>query len=184
MRLDSEWIQSVSQSVSQSVIGLGVATPLHHGSPCLHQHRFVLCQTRCLRLTQRMPPFNTQRECSTVVYRLTTPLYIMLIAQLWYCTVTLWLELGVGSKLVCWRGSSNCIDCKISLQYSLRRKGLLQFTSVSVSRNHSSDIILVMNTSSLSKFRDEPFPFPVLCYSAFSASSSSWPFLWIVPDPI
>ena len=60
-----------------------------------------------------------------------------------------------GSKMVCWRGSSNCIDCKISLQYSLRRKGLLQFTSVSVSRNHSSDIILVMNTSSLSKFRDD-----------------------------
>ena len=59
-------------------------------------------------------------------------------------------------KLVCWRGSSNCIDCKISLQYSLRRKGSLQFTSVSVSRNHSSDIILVMNTSSLSKLRDEP----------------------------
>ena len=51
-----EWIQSVSQSVSQSVFGLGVVTPLHRGSPRLHSHRFVLRQTRCL------PPFNTQRE--------------------------------------------------------------------------------------------------------------------------
>ena len=176
MRLDTYWTQSFSQSVSQSisksVIGLGVATPLHHGSRCLTQ--WVLRQTWCLRLTQR-------KRCSTVVYRLTTPLYIMLNAQLWYCTVTLWLELGVGSKLVCWRGSSNSFDCKISLQYSLRRKGLLQFTSVSVSRNHSTDIILVMNTSSLSKLRDKPFSFLILCYAAFSASSSSWPFLWMVP---
>ena len=148
-----------------SVLDSGLTTPLHHGSRCLSQ--WVLRQTWCLRLTQR-------KRCSTVVYRLTTPLYIMLIAQLWYCTVTLWLELGVGSKLVCWRGSSNCIDCKISLQYSLRRKGSLQFTSVSVSRNHSSDIILFMNTSSLSKL------FLILCYAAFSASSSSWP----VPNPI
>ena len=170
MRLDSYWTHSLSQSVSQSVIGLGVATPLHHGSPCLHQHiARALSDIMPPFNTEKMPPFNTHRECSTVVYRLTTPLYIMLIAQLWYCTVTLWLESSVGSKLVCWRGSSNCIDCKISLQYSLRRKGSLQFTSVSVSRNHSSDIILVMNTSSLSKPRDEPFPFPVLCYSAFSA---------------
>ena len=174
--------QSVSQSVSYWTWGCHPSAP--------RVPLFTSTQVRALSdimppfNTEKMPPFNTHRECSTMVYRLTTPLYIMLIAQLWYCTVTLWLELGVGSKLVCWRGSSNCIDCKISLQYSLRRKGLLQFTSVSVSRNHSSDIILVMNTSSLSKLRDKPFSFLILCYVAFSASSSSWPFLWIVPNPI
>ena len=168
--------QSVSQSVSYWTWGCHPSAP--------RVPLFTSTQVRAPSdimppfNTEKMPPFNTQRECSTVVYRLTTPLYIMLIAQLWYCTVTLWLELGVGSKLVCWRGSSNCIDCKISLQYSLRRKGSLQFTSVSVSRNHSSDIILFMNTSSLSKL------FLILCYAAFSASSSSWPFLWIVPNPI
>ena len=77
MRLDSEWIQSVSQSVSQ-LLDLGLPPLWTTGPPVyINTGSCSVRQDASLRLTQR------ERESAAhMVYRLTAPLYIMLIAQL------------------------------------------------------------------------------------------------------
>ena len=155
-----------------SVLDSGLTTPLHHGSPCLHQHRFVLCHTWWLRLTQRRCLRLTQRECSTAVYRLTTTLFIMLIAQYdtvldvmylccslvvkcvvnWCADVAAVIVLIVKSACsILWEGKdyySPHLSSSMSAVITQPTSSLSQFTSISISRKHSSDIILVMNTSS------------------------------------
>ena len=146
-----------------SVLDSGLTTPLHHGSRCLTQ--WVLRQTWCLRLTQR-------KRCSTVVYRLTTTLFIMLIAQYdtvldvmylccslvvkcvvnWCADVAAVIVLIVKSACsILWEGKdyySPHLSSSMSVVITQPTSSLSQFTSISISRKHSSDIILVMNTSS------------------------------------
>ena len=77
-------MDSVSQSVSQSVSFWTWGR--HPSAPRVPPFTFTQVRAPSDIMppfnTEKMPPFHTHRECSTVVYRLTTPLYIMLIAQL------------------------------------------------------------------------------------------------------